>query len=104
MRSTLSRINSGEYGYCDLSGEEIGVRRLDAQPAATLCIQVQELLERNSQINAPCSSVECFADAFLTEPRRPFLPLHPYDAASPIIPSFDSVENNPITQKTINKL
>lgn len=56
----LSRINSGEYGYCVFSGEEIGVRRLDAQPAATLCIQVQELLERNSPINAPCRPVECF--------------------------------------------
>lgn len=56
----LSRINSGEYGYCDLSGEEIGIRRLDAQPTATLCIQVQEMLERNSQMNRPCRPIECF--------------------------------------------
>jgi DnaK suppressor protein len=46
----LSRINSGEYGFCDLTGEEIGIRRLQAQPVATLCIEVQEMLERNNQM------------------------------------------------------
>lgn len=46
----LARIKSGEYGYCDLTGEEIGVKRLSAQPTATLCIEVQEMLERNNQI------------------------------------------------------
>ncbi|MET0156314.1 MAG: RNA polymerase-binding protein DksA [Rickettsiales bacterium] len=38
----LLRINEGEYGYCEETGEEIGVRRLEARPIATLCIEAQE--------------------------------------------------------------
>lgn len=49
----LSKINAGEYGYCELTGEEIGIRRLEAQPVATLCIEVQEMLERNNQMAGP---------------------------------------------------
>lgn len=56
----LARINSGEYGYCDLSGEEIGIRRLQAQPTATLCVEVQEMLEKNSQMTTHVRPEECF--------------------------------------------
>ena len=45
----LEKINSGEYGYCELTGDEIGIGRLQAQPVATLCIEVQELLEKNNR-------------------------------------------------------
>ena len=45
----LEKINSGEYGYCELTGDEIGIGRLQAQPVATLCIKAQEMLERNSR-------------------------------------------------------
>lgn len=45
----LSRIRAGEYGYCEITGEEIGIKRLQAQPLATLCIEVQEMLERKSR-------------------------------------------------------
>lgn len=45
----LFRIDTGEYGYCEITGEEIGIKRLKAQPLATLCIDVQEMLERNNQ-------------------------------------------------------
>lgn len=56
----LSRISCGEYGYCDLSGEEIGLRRLEVQPTANLCIEVQEMLERSQQVPGGYRQVECF--------------------------------------------
>lgn len=42
----LMRIEEGEYGYCEITGEAIGIRRLLARPAATMCIEVQERHER----------------------------------------------------------
>ena len=42
----LSRIDSGNYGYCEETGEPIGLRRLDARPIATLSIEAQERHER----------------------------------------------------------
>ena len=42
----LSRIEDGEYGYCEMTGEEIGIKRLLARPTATLCVEVQEQHER----------------------------------------------------------
>jgi len=41
----LSRIDDGEYGYCDETGEEIGLDRLEARPIATLCLDAQERWE-----------------------------------------------------------
>lgn len=38
----LKRIEIGEYGYCEETGEEIGLKRLIARPVATLCIEAQE--------------------------------------------------------------
>lgn len=38
----LKRIEIGEYGYCEDTGEEIGLKRLEARPNATLCIEAQE--------------------------------------------------------------
>lgn len=42
----LGRIEEGDYGYCEISGEEIGLKRLMARPIATRCVEVQERLER----------------------------------------------------------
>jgi DnaK suppressor protein len=42
----LSRINDGSYGYCEMSGEPIGIKRLTIHPTATLCVEAQEMLER----------------------------------------------------------
>lgn len=42
----LRRIEEGEYGYCEETGEPIGVRRLEARPVATLCIEAQERHEK----------------------------------------------------------
>ncbi len=41
----LERIDSGEYGYCDVCGVEIGIERLEARPTAELCIDCKTLDE-----------------------------------------------------------
>lgn len=41
----LARIEAGEYGYCDSCGVEIGLKRLEARPTATLCIDCKTLEE-----------------------------------------------------------
>jgi len=43
--SALLRIDEGTYGYCDETGEEIGLKRLEARPVATLCLEAQERRE-----------------------------------------------------------
>jgi DnaK suppressor protein len=42
----LVRIETGEYGYCDITGEEIGLKRLEVQPLATRCVEAQKTFER----------------------------------------------------------
>jgi DnaK suppressor protein len=42
---TIGRIDQGEYGYCDSCGVEIGLRRLEVRPTATLCIDCKTLDE-----------------------------------------------------------
>lgn len=44
--SALRRIEDGEYGYCEDTGEPIGIDRLEARPVATLSIEAQERHER----------------------------------------------------------
>ena len=44
--SALSRVADGSYGYCDETGEEIGLSRLEARPIATLTVEAQEKHER----------------------------------------------------------
>jgi len=43
--SALQRIEEGSYGYCEETGEEIGLKRLEARPVATLCVEAQERRE-----------------------------------------------------------
>jgi DnaK suppressor protein len=43
--SALARIDDGTYGYCEETGDEIGLRRLEARPVATLCVEAQERRE-----------------------------------------------------------
>jgi DnaK suppressor protein len=43
--SALVRIDEGSYGFCDETGEEIGLKRLEARPVATLCLEAQERRE-----------------------------------------------------------
>ena len=49
IEDALRRIEDGSYGYCEETGDEIGVLRLDARPIATLCIEAQERRERLQQ-------------------------------------------------------
>ncbi|CAI8300579.1 MAG: RNA polymerase-binding transcription factor DksA [Gammaproteobacteria bacterium] len=42
----LQRVDDGLYGYCEDTGEPIGIKRLEARPIATLCIEAQERHER----------------------------------------------------------
>ena len=44
--AAMRRIEEGTYGYCEETGEPIGVRRLDARPIATLSVEAQERHER----------------------------------------------------------
>ena len=47
----LQRIENGTYGYCDETGEPIGLRRLNARPIATLSIEAQERHERMERVH-----------------------------------------------------
>ncbi len=42
----LSKIEANDYGYCEETGDPIGIKRLDARPIATLCIEAQERHEK----------------------------------------------------------
>ena len=45
----LERISRGEYGYCEETGEPIGIKRLEARPVATLSVEAQERHERKER-------------------------------------------------------
>ena len=45
VQAAIKRIDEGEYGYCEETGEPIGVRRLLARPTATLSLEAQERRE-----------------------------------------------------------
>ena len=46
----LRRIEEGTYGYCEETGEPIGVKRLEARPIATLSLEAQERHERRERV------------------------------------------------------
>lgn len=50
IEGALRRIEDGSYGYCDETGEPIGVRRLEARPIATLSLEAQERHERRERL------------------------------------------------------
>jgi DnaK suppressor protein len=47
--AAIMRIEDGEYGYCEETGEPIGLKRLEARPVATLSIEAQERHEKNEK-------------------------------------------------------
>ncbi|MGH6786820.1 MAG: RNA polymerase-binding protein DksA [Novosphingobium sp.] len=49
--SALRRIEEGEYGYCEVTGEPIGLGRLSARPIATMTVEAQEAHERREKIS-----------------------------------------------------
>ncbi|MGL9725885.1 MAG: TraR/DksA family transcriptional regulator [Wolbachia sp.] len=50
IQEALEKINLGTYGYCDETGEEIGVERLKANPLAIYCIEEQERIEKEKNV------------------------------------------------------
>ena len=48
--AALARIEDGSYGYCEQTGEPIGLKRLDARPIATLSIEAQEAHEKREKV------------------------------------------------------
>jgi DnaK suppressor protein len=51
IEETIAKIDSGDYGYCESCGVEIGLKRLEARPTATLCIDCKTLDEiREKQV------------------------------------------------------
>ncbi len=49
--AALRRIDEGEYGYCDVTGEPISLKRLDARPTATMSLEAQEKHERREKVH-----------------------------------------------------
>jgi DnaK suppressor protein len=49
--SALRRLDEGEYGWCEVSGEPIGLNRLIARPIATMTVEAQEAHERREKIS-----------------------------------------------------
>lgn len=49
--SALRRIEEGEFGYCEETGEPISLRRLDARPIATMSLEAQERHERREKVH-----------------------------------------------------
>ncbi len=49
--AALRRIDDGEYGYCEVTGEPISLRRLQARPVATMTVEAQERHERQERIS-----------------------------------------------------
>ncbi|MCF2903606.1 RNA polymerase-binding protein DksA [Octadecabacter sp. CECT 8868] len=47
----LRRIEEGEFGYCDVTGEPISLKRLDARPIATMSLEAQERHERREKVH-----------------------------------------------------
>ena len=49
--AALRRIETGEYGYCEMTGEPISLKRLDARPIATMTLEAQERHERRERVH-----------------------------------------------------
>ena len=51
IESALRRIDQGEYGYCEVTGAPISLKRLDARPIATMSLEAQERHERREKVH-----------------------------------------------------
>lgn len=49
--AALRRLDAGEYGYCEMTGDPIALKRLDARPIATLSLEAQERHERAEKVH-----------------------------------------------------
>lgn len=51
IEAAIRRIENGEYGYCEMTGEPISLKRLDARPIATMTLEAQEKHERRERVH-----------------------------------------------------
>ena len=51
INAAIGRIADGTYGYCEVTGEPISLRRLEARPIATMSIEAQEWHEKNERVH-----------------------------------------------------
>ena len=51
IEEALKRIENNTYGYCEVTGKPIGLKRLEARPIATLSIEAQQMHENEEQLN-----------------------------------------------------
>ena len=51
IEAALRRLEAGEYGYCEETGDPISLKRLDARPIATLSLEAQERHERREKVH-----------------------------------------------------
>ena len=49
--AALRRIGEGEFGYCEVTGDQISLKRLDARPIATMSLEAQERHERREKVH-----------------------------------------------------
>lgn len=50
IEAALRRVDAGEYGYCEVTGEPISLQRLEARPIATMTLEAQERHERYEKV------------------------------------------------------
>lgn len=51
IEQALGRIEEGEYGYCEVSGDPISLKRLDVRPIATMTLEAQEVHEKFEKVH-----------------------------------------------------
>lgn len=51
IESALKRIDTGDYGYCEVTGDPISLKRLDARPIATMSVEAQEHHEKMERVH-----------------------------------------------------
>lgn len=51
IEAALRRIDEGEFGYCQMTGDRISLKRLDARPIATMTLEAQERHERREKVH-----------------------------------------------------
>uniref|UniRef100_UPI001BFC4E0D TraR/DksA C4-type zinc finger protein n=1 Tax=Neisseria gonorrhoeae TaxID=485 RepID=UPI001BFC4E0D len=51
IEAAMRRIEDGEYGYCEVTGEPISLARLEARPIATMTVEAQGRHERNEKVS-----------------------------------------------------
>jgi DnaK suppressor protein len=51
INAALRRLDQGEFGYCEVTGEPISLKRLEARPIATMTVEAQEAHEKNEKVS-----------------------------------------------------